>query len=153
LNWPGVPTFIIIVGHVFLYIDPFHGGDVEIKLKIGHRLTHSKELYWKLVSIMWIRWHEVLILRLCSKHKLLHNITLDCPRNSLETFSHRENDEMRYFLEGRHSCPDQQPSYISWVRVPHEYPPKGPDHILNMFMSPEIQRKTKKKKPTFMVKC
>jgi hypothetical protein len=127
-------------------------GDVEIKLKIGHRLTHPKELHWKLMAIMRIRWHEVLILRLCSKHKLLNNVTLNCPRNSLETFSNRKNDELGHFLEGRHSGPHQQPSYIRWVRVPHEYPPKGSDRILNMLMSPEIQWKTKKKEPAFMVK-
>jgi hypothetical protein len=34
LNWPRVPTFIIIVGNIFLNIVPFHGRNVEIELKI-----------------------------------------------------------------------------------------------------------------------
>jgi hypothetical protein len=96
--------------------------------------------------------HGVLILRLGAEHELLHNVTLNRPRDTLKTISHREDYELWHFLQRSHPCSDQQPSSIVRIRVPHENPSKGTNRILNVFMSPEIHRKTKQNQPTFVIK-
>jgi hypothetical protein len=104
------------------------------------------------MTIMWVRGHRVFILWLSTKHKLLDNVTLNCPRDSLKTFSNRKDNELGNFLKRHHSSPNKQPSHIRRVRVPHEHPTKRPDCVLDMFMGPEIQREAEQEKPTLMVK-
>jgi hypothetical protein len=64
LDWPSIPAIIIIIGNVLFLIDPSHGrGNIQIKLQIDHWLPHPKKFCWELLTIIWVRWHKVFILR------------------------------------------------------------------------------------------